>query len=168
MKSFLGNYCRLLAIFFWSHWWWPPRPINLLIWIHNVSKNKSQSWLVSFLIVKYTWLDYVLLTATDMLNKVTWIWSPVPAPTKTLGVVKYDYCVRCVIFSLSNLGSECIYVLTLTVWSKTRWQSSSEFELIRSDACELVVVFLSHDDCMKQIYSVDDGRFVDVFTGSIV
>jgi hypothetical protein len=37
--------------------------------------------------------------------------------------------------------------------------------VLRADACELLVVFLSHDECMKQIYSVDDGKFIHVFTG---
>ena len=47
-----------------------------------------------------------------------------------------------------------------------RWQSSSEFELLRSDASELLVVFLSHDDCMKEIFGVDGGKFVNTFIGN--
>jgi hypothetical protein len=49
-----------------------------------------------------------------------------------------------------------------------RWQTSSEFELLRADACELLVVFLSHDDCMKEIYNVKNGKFLDTFTGLLI
>ena len=47
-----------------------------------------------------------------------------------------------------------------------RWQSSGEFELLRADACELLVVILSHDDCMKEIFNVKNGKFIDTFSGN--
>ena len=38
-KSYLGKFCRHLAIFFWSHWWYVPKPLRKcpLPNVHSIS-----------------------------------------------------------------------------------------------------------------------------------
>ncbi len=45
-----------------------------------------------------------------------------------------------------------------------RWRSP-EFQDHRGDACDLLVLILSHDESMKHIYSTDNGKFQQTFLG---
>ncbi len=45
-----------------------------------------------------------------------------------------------------------------------RWRSR-EFEEHRSDACDLLVLILSHDACMRHLYATEDGKFLQTFLG---
>ena len=48
-----------------------------------------------------------------------------------------------------------------------RWRSR-EFEEHRSDACDLLVLILSHDASMKHIYTTDNGKFMQTFLGTVI
>ena len=45
-----------------------------------------------------------------------------------------------------------------------RWRCG-EFEDHRSDACDLLVLILSHDKSMKHIYTADNGKYLQTFLG---
>ena len=43
-----------------------------------------------------------------------------------------------------------------------KWRSP-EFDDQRANACDLIVLVLSHDESMKYLYSIEEGKYVNVF-----
>lgn len=77
-------------------------------------------------------------TALDLMRSVAEL------PEMTLALAKGELCS------------------TLVKHIVSRW-STPDFEELRSDACDLVVLILSHDESMQHLYKVDDGKFVKTF-----